>query len=153
MKLKNFLKKSIWLHHWKADISSALTSNSLFAPVFLTNKSPPTHPYKGHAFLTSLHTQKFSRTAIARILRFWLTPARVRVCTCSTKTHNLARHLLFFCSNTQEDVNAYAANLETLLLSCFTQSRLLEFLRIVACSEKLLINFNLLVGTFRYPRY
>ena len=80
-KIKNMLKKSIWLHHWKADISAALASNTFFASVFLKNKSPPAHPYKGHPFLTSLHTHNFPRIAIARILRFWLTPARVRVCT------------------------------------------------------------------------
>ena len=152
-KIKDFFKKFIWLHHWKADVSAALKSNSIFASVFLPNKTPPKYPFKSHKLLNSLTTEQFPRIAMARVLRFWLTPARNRVCSCGLDTGDLAKHLLFHCSKTHSATAAYASSLEPQIISHFTPNKLIDFLRKVVRSEKLLENFNLLVGTFEYPRY
>ena len=90
---------------------------------------------------------------MARVLRFWLTPARNRVCSCGLDTGDLAKHLLFHCSKTHPATAAYASSLEPQIISHFTPNKLIDFLRKVVRSEKLLENFNLLVGTFEYPRY
>ena len=38
-----------------------------------------------------------SRSDLSSILRFWMTPPRQRVCSCTLPTSNIAKHLIFEC--------------------------------------------------------
>ena len=94
-----------------------------------------------------------TRVCKGRVLRFWLTPGRKRVCSCGSGIGDLAKHLLFHCSNTHLKTAAYASRLEPQLISSFAPNKLMDFLRKVVRTEKLLENLNMFVGTFEYPRY
>ena len=151
--LHQVLKKTIWLYHWRKDVSNALLSNSIFSIVFLSKCKPPAHPYKCHTFLSSLNTMIFPRSSLSRVLRFWLTPPRERHCSCGVETGDLAKHLLFFCSQTRATTTAFVHSLEDNLAACFKPSLLTSFLEKIVKEANILENFNLMIGTFDYPRY
>ena len=153
IKFKDYLKSRIWRYHWNVDVSDALDSNSLFASVFLLNHKPPTHPYKSHTFLNSLNSKTFLRNDLGTVLRFWLTPARFRMCTCGSETYDLAQHLLFSCAQTRKELFTYTSKLDTPLLPQFRPNTLLKFLRVVAHSHIMLEDFNQMIAKLTYPRY
>ena len=152
-KLKGFLKKNIWLYHWNRDMSASLLCKSIYASVFLQNESSPTYPYKLQTFLNSICSENFERHALSTILRFWLTPNRLRTCPCSVDTQNLVDHLLFECLKTRELIARYTKTLDPQIAKLFTSYNLTNFLGKVACSNNMLMDFNRTVGEFEYPRF
>ena len=137
--LKSLLKKHIWLFYWKQDFEKAIHSNSLFSSVFLhSTQRSPFYPYKMHNFLISLNTTIFPRTALSTVLRFWLTPNRKRMCSCSNETSNLNSHLLFLCPKTRELMSTYLPTLNPELGAIFSSNTLFKFLHCISRIEKLL---------------
>ena len=151
--LKCYLKKTIWSYHWNRDMSASLISKSIFATVFLQNKSPPTYPYKLNFFMNSVRSEIFKRIALSRVLRFWLTPNRLRTCSCHADTLNLVDHLLFVCPKTRKLIARYTQTFEPQIATLFTPCTLTHFLCKVACSDKMMLEFNRTVGEFDYPRF
>ena len=147
------LKKHIWQYYWKRDVANAIQSKSLFSSVFLCNRSLPVYPYKIHKFLIRLNTKVFPRIALAAVLRFWLTPNRRRICSCSAEISNLANHLLFSCPKTRMIMATYLSTLHPGLKACLLPHTLIQFLSCISRDEKLLEDFNLIIGMFDYPLF
>ena len=151
--LKNILKKTIWSLHWKKDVAMALTKDSPFSCTFLPHVQLPTYPYKSNNFLVHFNVNRFPRSALSMILRFWLTPNRIRLSSCMKQTNSLAKHLLFSCCNTRDQIAIYVATLLNELSPLFCPSRLPQFFQHVAKSKIHLENFNLVISRFEYPWY
>ena len=151
--IKSLLKKHIWQYYWKRDVAKAIQSKSLFSSVFLRNTSLPVYPYKIHKFMIRLNTKVFPRIALAAVLRFWLTPNRKRTCSYNAVTSNLANHLLFSCPKTRKLIATYLQTLNPELVACLLPDTLLQFLSYISSDEKLLEDFNHIIGMFDYPLY
>ena len=150
--IKSLLKKHIW-QYWEIDVAEAIKSKSLFSCVFFSNPSPPVFHYKIHIFLISMNKKVFPRPALSTVLRFWLTPNRKRKCQCDAETSNLVEHLLFSCPNTRSLMATYISTINPALASCLLPHSLHDFLCCISQNEKLLQNFNMIVGMFDYPLY
>ena len=151
--LKTLFKKTIWSCHWGKDVSEALKANSFFAAIFLNNRTPDCFPYKQHKLLKCLRTEIFPRNSLSRVLRFWLTSPRERVCPCGGETNNLSLHLLFFCDDTRDLRARYTAKLPSEISKMYTPNTIEVILRVLTNSAKLLEDFNLMICKFEYPRY
>ena len=93
--LKGLLKKPIWQYHWEKDIASARSRDAPFSSTMLIDSNAPTYPYKSHHFINSFMANDLSRADLSSILRFWMTPSRQRICSCTLPTINIAKHLIF----------------------------------------------------------
>ena len=150
-KLKYTLKKTIWSLHWERDVTTALNKDSPFSSTFLPHVQNTTYPYKSTNFLDHFNVNRFPRAALSTLLRFWLTPNRTRLCSCMKQTNCLAKHLIFSCRNTRDQIAIYAATLPNALSLLFCPSKLPQFFKHVAKSKTQLENFNLVISRFEYP--
>ena len=151
--LKSLLKKAIWTLHWKKDVIAALTKESPFSKTFLHKAHPPTYPYKTKHFLDHFTTKQLTRTSLSMVLRFWMTPNRTRVCSCNHNTNHIAKHLLFHCAKTHEQVGMFVASIPQEISLIFTPTKIPLFLEKIISSKDLFDQFNLLISKFDYPRY
>ena len=151
--LKALLKKAIWNLHWKKDVTAALTKDSSFSRTFLNNADPPIHPYKTKHFLDHFTTKQLTRTSLSMVLRFWMTLSRSRVCSCNQETNHIAKHLLFYCTKTHDQMIHFSAIIPQELTLLLTPTKLPLYLRKIVSSKDLFERFNLLTSKFDYPRY
>ena len=154
--LKAIFKKPIWDHHWKIDIASATSYDSPFSLALSKGKKGrilPKYPYKSYYFLDSFTDTDLSCSDLSSILRFWMTPPRQRVCSCTLPTSNIAKHLIFECQKTCSLVSSYRATLSSVLQTNLQPDSLELFFSGVACSADEMRAFNRLVGKFEYPRF
>ena len=139
--------------HWNNDVATALNKDTPFSSTFLPQAVLPTNPYKTTDFLANFNTNKFFRSALSMVLRFWLTPSRTRKCPCSNQTNCLVKHLLFSCSNTRDQIANYKDALPIELSTDLCPSKLTLFFRKIARSKSLLENFNLMISRFELTYY
>ena len=151
--LKSLLKKSIWSWHWKKDVAAALCKESPFSMSFLKHAHLPTFPYKTKLFLDHFNTKQLTRTALSMVLRFWMTPNRYRVCSCNQETNQIAKHLLFSCPLTRDQMAFFSTNIPPELSLLLSPAKLPLLLRKILNSTDLFKKFNLLISKFDYPRY
>ena len=151
--LMDIFKKPIWHHHWKKDIASALAYNSPFSSALSSGSLLPRYPYKSDFFMNCFTDIDLSRSDLSSILRFWMTPPRQRVCSCTLPTSNIAKHLIFKCPKTYSLVSSYRTTLSNLLQKNLHPDSLGLFFSGIACSVDEMRAFNRLVGMFDYPRF
>ena len=151
--LKAIFKKPIWQYHWDKDIASARSRDAPFSSTMHINSHPPTNPYKSYHFINSFMAIDLSRANLSSILRFWMTPSRLRICSCTLPTVNIAKHLIFECSKTRSLVASYQAKLSPMLRSILQPGSLPLFFSRVMNNDKDLGSFNRLVAEFFYPRF
>ena len=145
-------KRTIWTYHWKQDVISTSSRNSPFSNTLLKSATPPTYPYKSGHFLKHFIPNDLPRPALTTVLRFWMTPIRTRICSCTLPTSNLVSHLIFECSNTRTLIKCYKANLPLHLRLTLTPLTLNTFFSLIASSSDDLFTFNRVVGKFDYPQ-
>ena len=151
--LKAIFKKPIWQFHWEKDIASASSRDSPFSSTLLIGSHYPTYPYKSKNFINSFMAIDLSRAALSSILRFWMTPSRQRLCSCTLPTINIAKHLIFECPLTRTLVASYQSNLSPKLRTILQPCSLSLFFSGVICSGVELSAFNRLIAEFNYPRF
>ena len=152
-KLKAVFKKPIWLYHWKKDVASARSRDSPFSKIFLTDVKVPTYPYKTHHFLNIFITHELPRSELTSVLRFWMTPSRKRICSCTRSTCNLAKHLIFTCPKYRNLVACYRSKILPGLRLLLLPNSFNLFLSRISSSAMDFICFNRVVGKFDYPQY
>ena len=151
--LKAIFKKPIWQYHWGKDVASASSRDSPFSSTLLISCLPPTYPYKSHQFIESFMAADLSRAELSSILRFWMTPSRQRICSCTLPTINIVKHLIFECPKTCSLVASYQSKLSPKLRTVLQPSSLPLFFSGVISSAVELRTFNRLVAEFNYPRF
>ena len=152
-KLKPILKKPIWLYHWKMDVATASRRVSPFSTTFLNDVKVPNYPYKTYHFMKIFNTHKLRRSELTSVLRFWMTPYRLRICSCTRSTCNLAKHLIFNCPNSRDLVDHYRSQLLPDLQLLLQPNTFSLFLSRISSSAKDFYCFNSVVGMFEYPHY
>ena len=151
--LKAIFKKRIWQYHWEKDIASASSRDSPFSSTLIVGSHNSTYPHKSHYFINSFMAFDLSRAALSSILRFWMTPSRQRICSCTHPTINLVKHLLFDCPRTRTLFASYRSKLSPKLKLILKPSSLSAFFSRIKCSGVDLRAFNSLVAEFNYPRF
>ena len=152
-KLKATIKKPIWLYHWNKDVATARSRDSPFSAIFLKNVQVPNYPYKTYHFLNIFNTLELPRNELTSILRFWTTPCRERICSCTRSTCNLAKHLIFTCPKYRELVACYRRKLLPGLRLLLLPNSFNLFLSRISSSTIDFFCFNRVVGKFDYPQY
>ena len=153
VKLKATFKKTIWLYHWNKDLDTARSRDSPFSTIFLKDVKAPTYPYKTYHFLKIFNTQDLPRSELTSVLRFWMTPRRKRICSCTRSTCNLAKHLIFTCPNYFDMVASYRSKLLPGLRLLLQPNSFYLFLSRISSSVMDFTCFNRVVGKFDYPQY
>ena len=151
--LISLFKKPIWLYHWLKDVASCSLRDSPFSIAFIRRALTPTWPYKSSYFMNRVIPTNVPNSERAPLVRFWMTPSRTRLCTCNSKTSNLAKHLIFDCPLTRELMAHYILELSPELLTLLDSSTFSVFLNRIACSSELTECFNRVVGKFAYPLF
>ena len=151
--LKSILKHPIWKFHWKRDAATHTNEKTPFEIVYLQCHSPPTVPFKVQYLINALDPNTLSRSALSSVLRFWTTPARLRMCSCGKETSDLVNHLLLECRLTRDLIFCYIPTLPCTLAKLLKPGILNQFFLEIAKSKVLLENFNEMIGQFDIPRY
>ena len=151
--LKAIFKKPIWLHHWIKDVATVRYRDSPFCMTFLKRVPIPNYPYKTDFFMKHFLIRGIPNSALTQILRFWMTPNRLRTCSCGISTDNMAKHLLFDCLRTRDLINCYRSILSPKLRLTFHPNTFSGFLSHIANSAEYLNTFNHVLGKFNYPQF
>ena len=135
------------------DIASASRRDSPLSTIFSKDVIFPTYPYKTWHFMKIFYTLEIPGPELASVLRFWMTPCRKRICSCTTPDSNLAKHPFFACTKTRDQVAFYRRKLLPNLRTLFHSETFSLFLSRISCSYIDFISFNRVVGKFDYPRF